>query len=246
MTLILGHRGAKATHAENTLASFDHAISCGADGIELDVHLSKDGHIMVFHDFTLDRMCGVSGKINDFTLEELKQFKVKFKDQIQSIPTLDEVIALLLAHESKQGKTLLLNVELKAGHSQYPEIEKKVLALCQRLLTPEQVIYSSFDHTVLQTIKAIAPHALIGVLTDCKMVQPWRYLRLLKAEFYHPAFQALDAESLRELNEEGVALNVYTVNDPDVARVLIEAGCHSIITDLPEKMVALRQKIKKR
>lgn len=246
MTLILGHRGAKATHAENTLASFDHAISSGADGIELDVHLSKDGQIMVFHDFTLDRMCGIPGNISDFTLEELKQFKVRFKDQVQSIPTLDEVIALLLALESKQGKTLLLNVELKAGSALYPEIERKVLTLCQRLLTREQVVYSSFDHTVLQTIKNMDPLALIGVLTDCKMVEPWRYLKLLKAEFYHPAFQTLDTVSLRDLKSASVALNVYTVNDPDVARVLMEADCHSIITDYPEKMVDLRKKITKR
>ena len=86
MTLIIGHRGAKATYAENTLTSFEKAIRHGADGIELDIHYSKDGEIMVFHDFTLDRMCKAEGAIYELSATELQALTVHFKGKRKRSP----------------------------------------------------------------------------------------------------------------------------------------------------------------
>ncbi len=240
MTKIIGHRGAKAYFAENTLPSFEAAILQGADGIELDIHYSKDGEIMVFHDFTLKRMCGIKGAISDYTLEELKAFTVSFKKQREKIPTLREVLVLLVSLEQMHGRQLILNVEFKAGSDLYPGIEAATLNLCSSYLKKEQVIYSSFDHFSLQRIRALDADAQTGVLTGSAMVEPWEYVKKLKANYYHPAYQTVNAYAIEGLTHASIGLNPYTVNDLKVAKLLIHHHANAIITDTPDKMVALR------
>ncbi len=246
MTLILGHRGARTYSAENTLLSFEQAINQGADGIELDIHYSKDGQIMVFHDFTLDRMCGVKGAIYEFTTEALKKFKVQFKNQYEPIPTLEEVLILILALQIKFERKLIVNVELKAGSDFYPDIEKNALDLCYRYLPKDQVIFSSFDHFALKRIKDIDKTALTGILTASALVDPWEYVEKLSANYYHPNYQALNGPMLKAFSQHDIKLNPYTVNDPKVARSFIENGLHAIITDTPDVMVAINKEIQTR
>lgn len=243
MTLILGHRGARAYYAENTLLSFEQAIIQGADGIELDIHYSKDGQIMVFHDFTLDRMCGVKGAIYDFSYEALKKFRVQFKNQYEPIPTLEEVLILILEMQNKYSRKLVLNVEFKAGSDFYPDIEKNTLALCYRFLPKDQVIFSSFDHFALKRIKEIDDTATTGILTASALVDPWEYVEKLKANFYHPNYQSLNGPMMKSFFEHNIKLNPYTVNDLKVARSFIENDLHAIITDTPDVMVALNNEI---
>ena len=243
MTLILGHRGARAYFAENTLLSFENAIIQGADGIELDIHLSKDGQIMVFHDFTLDRMCGVNGAIYEYSAEALKKLKVQFKNQYEEIPTLEEVLILLTSLQEKLNKKLILNVEFKAGGDFYKNIEQSTLDLCSRYLPNEQVIYSSFDHYALKRIKEIEPTAITGILTSCVLVDPWEYVKKLSADFYHPSYMTLNKHNLESYKAHEIRLNPYTVNDSNYARLFIENNLHSIITDTPDVMVSLRSEI---
>lgn len=246
MTLILGHRGARAYYAENTLLSFEQAIIQGADGIELDIHYSKDGQIMVFHDFTLDRMCGVKGAIYEFTAEALKKFKVQFKNQYESIPTLEEVMQLILDLQQKYGRSLIVNVELKAGSDFYPDIEEKALALCYAYLPKNQVIFSSFDHYALKRIREIDQDAVTGILTASALVDPWEYVEKLNANFYHPNYQSLNGTMIKAFSDKGIKLNPYTVNDVKTARRLIENGLNALITDTPDVMVALNKEIQTR
>lgn len=243
MTYILGHRGAKAYYAENTLLSFENAINQGADGIELDIHYSKDGQIMVFHDFTLDRMCGVKGAIYEKTAKELKDCRVHYKNQSEEIPTLEEVLMLLTALQEKFNKKLLLNVEFKAGSDFYPNIEQRTLDLCYRYLPSSQLIFSSFDHYALKRIKEIDSEAQIGLLTTCAMVDPWEYIQKLKANFYHPNHLTLTQSKLDEYTSHQIKLNPYTVNDPNYAKLFIKNHCHAIITDTPDVMIAIRRDI---
>lgn len=241
MTKIIGHRGAKAYFAENTLSSFEAAISQGADGIELDIHYAKDGSIMVFHDFTLKRMCGVKGAISDYTLTELKTFSVSFKKQKEKIPTLEEVLILISKLEKTYNRQLILNVEFKAGSDFYPGIEAATYHLCMHYLKKDQVIYSSFDHFSLQRIRALDKDALVGVLTASAMVEPWEYVTKLHANYYHPAYQTVNAYAIEGCMRASIGLNPYTVNDLNVAKFLIHQNIHAIITDTPDKMVALRK-----
>ena len=240
MTKIFGHRGAKAYYAENTLTSFRKALEMGADGLELDIHYSKDGEIIVFHDFTLDRMCGVNGNIFDFTLAELKQLKVQFKNQYEQIPTLQEVLELIKTFDQETGKATILNVEFKAGSDFYPNIETQTLSLCNRYFPKSQLIYSSFDHYALLKIKALDPEAQTGILTASAMVAPWEYTKRLNADYYHPAYQSLTNRMLGEIKQHTLLLNAYTINDPTVAKGLIQYGIEGIITDMPDVMIELR------
>lgn len=243
MTLIFGHRGAKAYYAENTLASFEHALEMGTDGVELDIHFSKDGEIMVFHDFTLTRMCGVNGSIFEYSCAELKQFKVQFRNQYEEIPTLDEVIDLILRFQEKSGKKLMLNVELKAGSDFYPGIEKKAMAICYNKLSKAQVIFSSFDHYALTVIRNLDEKALLGVLTASAMVAPWEYVKKIGANYYHPAYESLTSRFMSEIKTIDFKLNTYTVNDTTIAKQLFLQNINGIITDTPDVMLAIRNDI---
>ncbi|MDN5351981.1 MAG: glycerophosphoryl diester phosphodiesterase [Clostridiales bacterium] len=240
MTKIIGHRGAKGHYAENTLLSFQKALEAGADGLELDVHFSADGHLMVFHDFELQRMTGQPGMIKDYGLAELKKFSVHFQDQSEPIPTLQEVLEYLSTFDRQYEKKTLLNVELKAGSHFYPGIESRVLELCEAYLPKEQLIYSSFDHHALVKLRELAPDAALGVLTDSSMVDPWLYVKRLRADYYHPNWMSLWPEDIRGAAAQHMPINTYTVDSPEVAKRLIEAGLYSIITNYPEEMLTLR------
>lgn len=241
MTKILGHRGAKAYYPENTIMSFQKALEMGADGLELDIHYSKDGVIVVFHDFTLERMTGVKGNIYDFTIEELQGLEVSEYGHTEEIPTLEAVLKMIKEYEEESEREILLNIEFKAGSALYPEIEKRTVALCDLYLKRSQVIYSSFDHYALVAIKAIDSELLTGVLTTAAMVDPWEYVGKLEADFYHPYYMTLTGPMLKAFKDEGVLLNPYTVNDPEIAKQLIGAGIHSIITDVPDVLIATRK-----
>ncbi|MBS7526441.1 glycerophosphodiester phosphodiesterase [Fusibacter paucivorans] len=236
-TKVIAHRGAHEHYTENTLEAFELALEQGADGIELDVHFSKDGVLMVYHDFELSRLTPVKGLISDYTCDTLQSIMLWGHSKI---PTLEEVLLLLYQYGKKRTSPLLLNVELKAGHRMYPSIETRVVTLCEQYLSREQIIYSSFDHHALVALKKIAPDIRTGALTASSLYEPWHYLKTLNADFFHPNIMTLDGGELKALQENGVAVNAYTVNDPKQAKQLIHAGVSGIITDRPQTMLALK------
>lgn len=244
MTLIFGHRGAKAYYAENTLSSFEHAIDMGADGIELDVHVSKDGEVMVFHDFNLRRMCGVDGDISSFTKEELKSMRVSFMYQVEEIPTLEEVMQLIVNLQHRYNRKLWVNIELKAGSSLYPSIESAVLSIAMKHLPLDQVIFSSFDHYAIKTLNELNPECLTAILTASAMVDPWEYVQKLNAAFYHPAKETLNQSVLDAYADNDLKINVYTVNQPKQAKWLMMQGVHGIFTDKPDVMVEIKRTLR--
>jgi glycerophosphoryl diester phosphodiesterase len=240
-TLILGHRGYKAKYIENTRPSFMKALECGADGIELDVHLTKDGQVVVFHDFELSRMTKEKGFIFEYSLEEIKKMKVKNNHEI---PTLEEVVDDLVEYKRLHSRLkVYLNVEFKAGSQMYEGIEAKVMKICYSKLTSDEVIFSSFDHHCLVNIKALDSNAQVGVLTTASLVEPWTYLKSLAGDFYHPNYLTLSPKNLREMMVKGLLINAYTVNKKAVAKQLMAAGIHMIITDEVEKIVTVRKEV---
>lgn len=236
MTKIFGHRGAAGNYPENTLLSFEKALEFGVDGLELDVHYSKDGHLVVFHDFF---MKDSNEKVSDKTLAELKKILIVNGDYSDTIPALEDVLQLIVTHQNKSHKKILLNVEWKAGSVFYPDIEENSYALCTRYLDPDQLIFSSFDHYAIQKIKAIRPEAKTGLLTQSALADPWIYMDYLKADFYHPHYMIATKNELEKLKAHQIKSNIYTVNDPKLAARLIEEGVHGIFTDFPESICSL-------
>src|SRR5699024_588799 len=225
---ILAHRGASAYAPENTLEAFRLAMEQGADGIELDVQMTKDGELVVIHDETIDRVSNGNGAVRDYTLEELKQFSVsnhfeQYPDV--KIPTLREVLELV-----KPG-TMEINIELKTGIYWYPQIEQKVLELVKEEGMEERIIYSSFNHYSVQKIRELSPEAETAYLIGDVMLDVADYTRNTGIKGLHPAlFHVKMADFLKEYKESGIALRVWTVNDKDQIRWLIDEGVDAVIT----------------
>ena len=227
MTKIFAHRGSKGTHPENTLASFKEAVRVGSDGIELDVHLTKDGHLVVIH-----------GEIRTLTLAEIKEldagswFNERFAGE--KIPTLDEVLHLL----KELGFNGQLNIELKTDIIQYEGLVEKCLALQSTETWPFAIVYSSFNPYTLVELKKLNPSQEIGLLFESK---EWANKgdAMLKKESYHPDLKLLDWAI--EWNRNQLPLRVWTVNeDTDINRCF-ELQIEAIFTDYPQKALQLKE-----
>jgi len=237
--LIQAHRGGAAHYPENTLEAFSAAIKQGADGIELDVHLSKDGEIVVAHDAQLERISNGTGYINDHTLEELKSLDVGWyplEGDAYRIPTLSEVFSLV------KPSGLFVNVELKTTERLYPDLPAKLLALAGEYAVGERVIYSSFNHYSLKHIKTLDPKARIGLLYELGMVDPWVYAKYVGADAIHPHYFVIAAlpETVEKCHEQGIAVNVWTVDEPDAIKLMLKCAVDGIITNKPETAIACR------
>lgn len=238
MTKIFAHRGSKGTHPENTLASFKEAVRVGSDGIELDVHLTNDGHLVIIHDETVDRTTNGTGEIRNLTLAEIKAmdagswFHNKYAGE--KIPTLEEVLLLL----KELGFNGQLNIELKTDVIQYKGLVEKCLALQGTKTWPFAIVYSSFNPYTLVELKQANPSQEIGLLFESK---EWadKGDAMLEKESYHPDLKLLDWAI--EWNRNQLPLRVWTVNeDTDINRCF-ELQIEAIFTDYPEKALQLKE-----
>lgn len=230
--IIIAHRGASAYAPENTMSAFEKALEMGVGGIELDVHLTKDGHIVVIHDEKVDRTSNGSGWVKDMTLDELKQldfgswFDKKFKDQ--RIPTLEQVMELL------SGWDGLLNIEIKSDVVIYQGIEQKLIDLVEKYNMVSKVIMASFNHYCLLEVQRISPEMKIGLLYVAGLITPWEYAQKLKADALHPLHYSVTPEMIENCKEYGIEVNPYTVNEPEHIKKVALAGVDGIITDVPD------------
>ena len=226
-TKIIGHRGGVAGYPENTLAAFKKAVELGADGVEFDVHLTKDGEIVVIHDESIERTMNGSGLVKDHTLAELRAMNVgeffsrDFKEQ--KIPTLREVLEVVKDLE-------IINIELKNQLS-YPNLEEKVLKLVDEFKIRDKVIISSFNHYSLEKIKKIQPTIETGALMVAKIINPADYVFKRGFDTLHMNFLTVDQEIIEKAHFMGLKICAYTVNYSESAADLLEKGVDMIITD---------------
>ncbi len=231
-TKVWAHRGASAYAPENTLEAFELAIKQKADGIELDVQLTKDKKLVVIHDETIDRVCDGSGYVKEFTLEELKQFHCnklhpQFKDAV--IPELGEVLMLL------KPTSLTVNIELKTGIFRYKGIEEKVLTEVKMAGMEDRVIYSSFHHKSIVKIKKLDPDAVTGLLFSDGWINVTGYARLIGADALHPpVYQFPNRQLIKNSRKRKLPLHIWTVNDEPMMEYLAEQEVAAIITNTPD------------
>ena len=242
-TKIFGHRGSAGTHPENTMISFQQACKDGADGIELDVQLSKDGVPVVIHDEKLNRTTNGKGFVKDFTVDELKKFNAvhKFKDDYTfcEIPTLEEVLIWL------KQTNLIINIELKNGVILYEGMEEKIVHLVKQHSIEKRVIFSSFNHYSMIKLKHLAPEIERAVLYMEGLYKPWEYAKWVGAQGIHPYIYAAPSEIIIESQANDIKVRPFTVNDEHVMKRLFEVNCHALFTDYPKKAVELRTSLKK-
>lgn len=232
--LVFGHRGAKDYAPMNTLPAFALAAEQGADGIELDVHRTRDGHVVVVHDFTVDATTNGSGRVTEMTLDELKALDAGswFGDAFRgvTIPTLDEVFEAV-------GDSLLVNVEIKSKAVETDGVEQAVADVIARHDMTRRVIVSSFNPLTLNRFRDILPQVPIGFLYQAGMsIDTEEVMKQLglKHEARHPHHSMIDAAYMAWAITEGYRVNAWTVNDAARAVELRELGVDAIITDAPD------------
>jgi glycerophosphoryl diester phosphodiesterase len=240
-TLIFGHRGASHEAPENTLSAFRLARDMGADGVELDVQLSRDGTVIVMHDSAVDRTTDGEGEVEDLTLKQLREldagswFSSAFAGE--SIPTLKEVFGAV-------GHHMLMNLELKAISSDPTGLEETVVALIAKHGMGEQVLISCFNPLVLERVRALDPHLSLAFLYGPRLPEEKRArwvqdLQPLAA--LHPEYHLVDADHLAWAHAQGCSVNTWTVDDPAEMERLLSLGIEGIITDRPDLLRAIME-----
>ncbi|MBQ8160738.1 MAG: glycerophosphodiester phosphodiesterase [Clostridia bacterium] len=238
MTKIFGHRGASGYAPENTLEAFELAAKQGADGVELDVHISRDGELVVAHDETIDRVSDGTGLIAEQTLKELRQYRFnrthpEFRDA--TIPTLREVFELLKPYG------IMINIELKNSRIWYDRLEEKVVQLADETGMREKVIYSSFNHRSMMHLKEIDASLPCGLLYEATMFEPWVYAESLHADAIHPHFsEILVKDEVEKAHASGLQVNVWTVNEEQDIRMCLDAGVDILIGNFPDRALRIR------
>ncbi len=238
--LIWGHRGASGYAPENTLPAFALAAEMGADGVELDIQLTRDGQIVVCHDETIDRTSSGAGRVCDYTLEELRKFDFSNGNKAYegvTIPTMEEVFDLL----SPTG--LHINIELKTGIIFYEQIEEKILALTAAKHFEDRVIYSSFNHYTIRRIRELNPAAQTGLLYGDGPIDMPGYGHRLEVNALHPAVYNLQyPDFMEDCHRYGLDVNVWTVNSAADLEMCAQRGVHAVITNYPAKARDLYEK----
>ncbi len=224
--LKIGHRGARGHSAENTLNSFQKAIDMNVDGIELDIHLSADGELMVIHDETIDRTTNGKGLVNSFTKAELQNFNI---ESDKKIPTLTEVFNLV-------NRKCFINIELKSF-----ETAEKVALLIETYIQDKNweyndFIVSSFDWNALQDLNIRNPKIPIGVLTEIDLEEALAFAKFIQAKSINPDFQLLNLENTKKLQENGFEVFPWTVNEIEDIKRIKSFNVNGIITDFPDRV----------
>lgn len=231
-TQVWAHRGASGYAPENTLEAFQKAIDMGADGVELDVQMTKDGQLVIIHDETVNRVSDGKGWVKDYTYEELLQlnFNRKYPELGKvKIPTLEEVYLLI------KDTKLYINVELKNGIIFYENLEEKVMELTKKMGLLERVIYSSFNHYSVMKLKVLDPSVKTGFLYEDGYLDMPEYAKKYHVEALHPALYNLQyPDFIKDCKSREIDIRVWTVNKEEDMKMLCENGINGIITNYPD------------
>ncbi len=236
---IFAHRGAKSVAPENTLSAFEAALDMGVDGIELDVHCAKDGELVVIHDFHVDATTNGRGLVSDFTAAELAAldagsfFAPAFAGV--GVPTLVQVLDLI-------GNRCTINIEIKSEDIRTGgnQVEPLLAMIVERDLY-NQVIVSSFNPVSLIKVRSLDMRVELGVLHGPDLPL---FLRsawttdIIAPQALHPHHTCVDAAYMAWADERGLFVNTWTVNDPDEAHRLAELNVSTIMSDVPDQLIA--------
>jgi len=234
--LLLGHRGAAAEAPANTVASFRRAMEVGADGVELDVHLTRDGQVVVIHDETVTSVTGAPGRIREMTLAEIQRLDAGsyFGPEFAGarIPTLDEALDAV-------GPQAVVNIEIKGTSVASEGLEREVARIVRAHGMGGRVIISSFNPFRLWRMRSLDPDLPRGMLhgpnTPVYVRDLW-FLPMVQPDALHPHYSMVNAAYMKRAHQWGVRVNVWTVDDPAEARRLMELGVDSIITNDPARL----------
>ena len=241
-TLVVAHRGGAALAPENTLGAFANAIKLGADMVECDVHLSKDGELIVMHDPDVLRTTDGHGQISDLTLAEIKKLNdaAKFPGgyAAQTVPTLAELLDLV---KGKVG--IQIEIKLAAGNQRYPGIERKVVDAVNARGMADQVIVISLDFPTLKDVKAIDPHIRTGALVETNWFgrrapdqMAKEIIETTSADYFMPTAGPVNLAVVNAIHAGGLKMGVWTVDAPQDMLRYATWGVDAITTNRPDEL----------
>lgn len=237
--LFAAHRGGGLLWPENSLLAFRNALALGADYLEMDVHLTRDGEVVVIHDPTLDRTTTGTGPVRERTLAELGTLRLKDPTGAvteERIPTLDQVVALAVAGR----RQILLEIKTDEQRRRYPGIEEKVFAVLDRHRFAPSAVVMGFEADTWRRVRQLRPEARAGALYSP---------RTLPATGLEPELQSLhqagvafvglgqalvSPDAVAAARRAGLTLGVWTVNEREAIARFIGQGVGVVITDRPD------------
>lgn len=237
--LSVAHRGASGLAPENTLASFQKALDMGVDVLEMDVHLSKDGEVVVIHDSTVDRTTNGTGKVGDLDLDQLKEldagsfFSAEYAGE--PIPTLQEVIDLA------QGRAVL-EIDLKTTSPLPTGLESKVVGLIVSNGLEDRVVLQSLNPLTLFYLKRINSNIPTALSYHEGLPLPLRNrwgASLAHPDIMQPSASTATEEHVLQRHEDGYPVVVWTVDDPAEMEQVIEHGVDGVMTNRPDLLKAV-------
>ena len=229
---VAAHRGNSKYYPENTILGFKEALKLNVDQLEIDLHMTKDGEIIMMHDHKVDRTTNGTGLVVEYLLEDLQKLDASsiFAGQMgfNPIPTLREYFELV------KDSHIVTNIELKTGVNQYPGIEEKVLELIREFKLEDRIIISSFNHHSVMRMKKLAPELVYGFLADTWILDAGAYTKSYDVPCYHPSVNMMTQEIVDELKANGRVINVWTVNKEEQIRDLYHKGIDCVIGNFPD------------
>ena len=230
--LNIAHRGFSGKYPENTNIAFVKALTEGyCDGIEVDVHMTKDGKLVIIHDNKLDRTTTGTGFIKDYTLEEVLQFDagVKYNPKYKG----EKISPIELALDLVKKYNVRLYVEIKNGEDEYKGIEEKIVEKIKEEGVSDKIILSSANPESIKRVKLLEGNIKTGLL--CKEV-PWDIRSYRYADAICFCYEAADEEAIDTIHSIGKNVTVWTVDEVTDMKKMIELGVDSIITNHPDTL----------
>jgi len=244
-TRVIAHRGFSGRAPENTLLAIREAIAIGAEMVEIDVTMTADGHVILLHDETLDRTTSGTGPPTDHTLEEIREldagawFSTVFAGE--KIPTLSEALRTV------KGR-ILINIEIKSEAVDHGVVPK-IASLIAEHEMHDQVIVSSFSPEALLRMKMADPEVITATLFNKDLHtgrDPLEIVLEVGSRGFNISARRLTAAMIERCHKHGIPIAVYTVNEPDEMRRLIELGVDAVFTDHPGLMLEVRAEAENR
>ncbi|OYD07872.1 hypothetical protein CHM34_10210 [Paludifilum halophilum] len=216
------------------MAAFRRAADVQAEGLEFDVHRTKDRQLVVIHDETVQRTTGASGKVRELTLDELRRLDAGswFSDDFrgEKIPTLEKVLRLAADTGMK------VNIELKNNKFRYPGMEQDVMERVDRFGLIGKAVLSSFNHYSLREVKERYPEVDTAILYMASLYEPWNYAKAVGVSSIHSYWPTMEKGMVEACRKEGLPVRAFTVNRVRVMRRMIEWGVDALISDQVERL----------
>lgn len=228
---IIGHRGAAGYAPENTMVSFERGMALRADAIELDIHPTSDGELVVIHDPTLDRTTDGHGFVSTHTLAQIQEldagswFDPSFRDV--RVPTFREVL------EWARGRTKIV-IEIKQGPIFYPHIEEMMIAALDHAQMRNETLVISFDHHSVRKVKQLAPDIATGVLYAGRCIDPVGLARAAEADALMPYWALLTKDEVAAAHQAGLLIGPWGGAEQNYEYILA-TGVDAVLADFPDR-----------